>query len=280
MIYDGFLFFNELDLLEIRLQELWNVVDKFILVESKWKHNGIEKPFWYADHKSRFAPFADKIIHIMDTENIDIGMFGMYANPPWGSPFCSIVENNQRNMIGRGLSNATDRDIIMLGDIDEIPKSGKVASMHLPNFNHSVCFVMDIFYYYLNNKMINSGWSGTVASHVDTFRNMQNARDTRMDDTSNKRTRINNAGWHFSYVGTPEMIAEKLECMADTANYKGREGYTANWVKEIIKKQDDVRCRMRGSGRVFIPQPLSTMPSYVQDNQSKFAHILKIPEKT
>ena len=34
-VYDCFTFFNELDLLEIRLNELDNVVDYFVLVESK-----------------------------------------------------------------------------------------------------------------------------------------------------------------------------------------------------------------------------------------------------
>lgn len=275
MIYDGFMFFNELDLLEIRLNELYDVVDKFILVESKWKHNGVEKPFWYADNRSRFKQFADKIIHIMDTDQINTGMFGNYAHAPWGSSYCSMVENEQRKMIGRGLVNAGPRDIILLSDIDEIPKASRVKELHLPNANHSVCFVMNVYYYYLNNQMLNSGWSGTVASWCGYYKTMQDIRDTRMDDASQKRTRIENAGWHFSYVGTPEMIAEKLECMADTTNEKGKEGYTPAWVKNVIDHQDDVRKRMRGGGRVFRPQPLGTMPNYVIKNKEKFSHILK-----
>ena len=151
--------------------------------------------------------------------------------------------------------------------------------MHIPNMNHSVCFVMDVYYYFLNNQMINSGWSGTVASHVGLFKSMQDIRDSRMNNASNLRTRLEHSGWHFSYIGTPEMIAEKLECMADTINEKGKEGYTKEWVKNVIDKQDDVRKRMRGGGRVFTPQPLRTMPSCVQDDL-KFSHILKMPEKT
>ena len=34
MIYDCFMFYNELDLLEIRIEELWDVVDYFVLSEA------------------------------------------------------------------------------------------------------------------------------------------------------------------------------------------------------------------------------------------------------
>ena len=40
MIYDCFSFFNELDLLEIRLNVLKDVVDKFMLVEATKTHMG------------------------------------------------------------------------------------------------------------------------------------------------------------------------------------------------------------------------------------------------
>lgn len=274
MIYDGFLFFNELDLLEIRLQELDSVVDRFIVSESHYCHNGTDKPLYYADNKSRFKDFNHKIIHVVD----DSIIYGLptYNVAPFGGSNCTWVENNQRNAVGQGLCQASDKDIILLGDIDEIPKKECVKNMQLGNKNHSVCFVMDIFYYYLNNKMMNSGWSGTVASWVGTFRTMQAIRDTRMDDASPKRTRMGNAGWHFSYMGTPEMITEKLQVSADTANYK----YDLEWVKRTLTNGGDVRSKMRGGGREFIPQPFSILPGYVQQNLEKFSHILKTPEKS
>ena len=65
MIYDCFPFFNELDLLEIRLNELSGVVDRFVLSEAELTHNGDRKPLYFNEHKDRFAKFADKIIHII-----------------------------------------------------------------------------------------------------------------------------------------------------------------------------------------------------------------------
>ena len=59
MIVDCFPFFNELDLLEIRLNILKDVVDKFVLVEASKTQTKLDKPFYFEDHKDRFADFLD-----------------------------------------------------------------------------------------------------------------------------------------------------------------------------------------------------------------------------
>lgn len=65
MIYDCFTFFNELELLELRLHELADVVDKFVLVEATKTHSNKSKPLYYWENRSRFGEFHDKIIHII-----------------------------------------------------------------------------------------------------------------------------------------------------------------------------------------------------------------------
>ena len=52
-IYDGFLFFNELDLLDLRLNTLNDVVDYFVLVESSITHQGESKPFIFEENKQK-----------------------------------------------------------------------------------------------------------------------------------------------------------------------------------------------------------------------------------
>ena len=64
-VYDCFTFFNEFELLEIRLNELDSVVDKFVLVEASKTHQGKEKPLFYNENKDRFKKFQDKIIHVI-----------------------------------------------------------------------------------------------------------------------------------------------------------------------------------------------------------------------
>ena len=92
MLYDTFPFFNELDLLEIRLHELASVVDRVVLVEATRTHSNLPKPLYYAENRARFAPFADKIIHIVVEDTPDTA-------DAWA------IERFQRDCILRGLQN-------------------------------------------------------------------------------------------------------------------------------------------------------------------------------
>ncbi len=270
-IYDCFMFFNELDLLDIRLHELNETVDKFVLVESHYCHNGSPKPLYYGDNKSRFAEFNSKIIHIVADDIVPP------KNLDWlPKQFCTEVECNQRSRIEQGIADASPIDFILVSDVDEIPRAAEVAKLKkglLKSARQSVCFVMDIYYYYLNNQMLNSGWSGTVGMAAFQRWGPQEMRDTRMNETKfmKSRIRVEHAGWHFSYMGEPENIKEKLEVSADTT---GQE-YTEKWIEEIMNAGGDIRKKIRSDKKAFGVQDISTMPAYIQQNKEKFAHLLK-----
>ena len=61
-IFDSFIFFNELDLLEMRLNILNDVVDYFVLTESPWTVSGNPKPLYYQENKDRFENIVTEII--------------------------------------------------------------------------------------------------------------------------------------------------------------------------------------------------------------------------
>lgn len=63
-IYDCFTFFNELDLLEIRLSELYNCVDYFVIAEGNKTHAGEPKDFIFEKNKSRYKKWMKKIIYL------------------------------------------------------------------------------------------------------------------------------------------------------------------------------------------------------------------------
>src|ERR1700733_5689923 len=110
MIYDCFTFFNELDVLEIRLHVLADVVDRFVLVEARQTFQRGSKPLYYRDNLDRFKSFADRIEHIVVDE------FPPGASGPFDCEFW------QRNSIRLGIQNAAIGDTIMISDVDEIPK--------------------------------------------------------------------------------------------------------------------------------------------------------------
>jgi hypothetical protein len=63
-IIDGFLFNDEITLLRIRLAELYDVVDQFILVEAAQTHKGDPKPMLFERHKAQLERFLPKITHV------------------------------------------------------------------------------------------------------------------------------------------------------------------------------------------------------------------------
>src|SRR4051812_40271897 len=113
---DCFTFYNELDILEIRLRELYDVVDRFVLVEATHTHKGDPKPLHYATNRARFASWNDKIRHIV------------IGDLPVGDNLAAIRrrEMGQRNAILLGLMDAQDDDIVLISDVDEIPRKSAV----------------------------------------------------------------------------------------------------------------------------------------------------------
>jgi beta-1,4-mannosyl-glycoprotein beta-1,4-N-acetylglucosaminyltransferase len=93
-IYDAFTFYNELDLLELRLEELYDYVDYFVIVESDRTFTNIPKPYYFEDNKNRYSKYLDKIRHFKITSP-------GHKNP-WDN------ECHQRNELKRGCSDADD----------------------------------------------------------------------------------------------------------------------------------------------------------------------------
>ena len=219
MIFDCFTFFNELDILELRLQLLYDVVDKFVLVESTKTHSNQDKELYYQNNKHRFSKYQDKIIHII------VSTFPEYKNS-W------TIENYQRNQIFSALENCTPDDLIMISDADEIPNPSIILNFKFEN--EVYCLVQDQYFFFYNYRDINHlYWIG--GTKVFKFKviaeNLLNERKVRYNDETfpaylNKgitATKIRlydgcnfiyHAGWHFSYLGGIEAIFKKVRAFA------------------------------------------------------------------
>src|SRR5579884_2037055 len=109
MIFDAFLFFDELKILKLRLEELGDVVDRFVLVESTRTFSNRSKPLHFLDNQHLFRKYASKIRHVVVED-----MPERYESA-WD------VEAFQRNAILRGIEGAAPDDLIIISDVDEIP---------------------------------------------------------------------------------------------------------------------------------------------------------------
>lgn len=197
-VYDCFIFSNELDLLELRLNTLNDVVDRFVIVEGTKFHNGEPKPLFLEESLARFEPFLNKITHIVVDD--------------WPEPNGSIYDNAwmmerwQRDAIMRGLAECQDDDIIILGDADEIPNPDAVKNYKA---SQGLCRLKQrMFYYFLNNEN-KEGWDWLKIAPYALVKQLTpcGVRYPPAGDTP----LIENGGWHWSFLGTPEQIAHKIK---------------------------------------------------------------------
>ena len=202
-VWDTFLFNDELDLLECRLTELDSSVYRFVICEAPVTHQGQLKPLHYLENKDRFAPWSDKIVHVI--ADLDAEDTGEKAN--WAR------ENGQRRAISQGLAELEDDDIFLLSDADEIPfpriiqdSPGHVLCMR----NHLMAV----------NLLDPGWWAGTVSRygrHVP--RDLQILRDDRQYPSGGGPLKDKFgwplvAGWHFSWLGGPEVMKAKVAANA------------------------------------------------------------------
>lgn len=227
-VYDCFLFFNEIDLLEIRLTMLDPHVDFFVLSECDYTFSGNKKPFYFEENKHLFTKFLHKIIHV---KNFNSNQFDQIENPFEGKKKIildkilndySQIKNSaetgyglphycrdylHREYVSLGLSECSDEDIIMLSDIDEIPNPKSIEN--IKNFSldeQNYCLLQDCHNYFVNN-LSSTNWMGTTItkyykSKGDSFCNLRRNRG--------KGILVENGGWHLSFIGGVERIKEKI----------------------------------------------------------------------
>ncbi len=208
-IYDCFTFFNEFDLLELRLRELYDQVDYFVLVEGNKTFQNKDKELYFWKNKDQFLPWMDKIVHVpvvdmpVDTDT-------------WGR------ERFQRDAIKGGIIGADLNDIIMIGDIDEIPRIETIATLRtssqsiwgfrMPLFNFKFNYMMYTQDYY-------TVWSGAIRlgllNSPEDFRRMRHVLNQCPFNFSDDNIQIiEHAGWHFTYLGNEDFAKSKIQSFA------------------------------------------------------------------
>lgn len=260
MIYDCFTFFNELELLEIRLNILDESVDKFVLVEATKTHANTNKPLYFAENKDRYQKFLHKIIHIIVDDY-----------PPYENSW--TFEKHQRNCIMRGLQNCQDNDTILISDLDEIPNPKKILKYQ--KYRGVSILKQKMFYYYLNNINIRKPfWADTPSKmclYGEIKKNNLNPQKIRF---KNGRI-IKNGGWHFSYLGGAEKIIKKIQSFAHQ-EYNKNEYTDIEAIKEKIENGQDIFNRNKGKNYVAL-EINKKFPDYIIKNQTKYKHLIKSP---
>ena len=262
-IYDCFQFFNEEHILDLRLNILNEFVDFFVIVESTTDHQGNVKRLNF--DRQKFKKFENKIIYvIVDDTNEAI------KKPHAGGE--SLVEQHQRNSLLRGLKNCQDNDLIILSDVDEIPDPNKFSTFNKKN-KYAV-FSQKMFNYKINllNETENN-WHGSKICLKKDFKSPQWLRNLkfkkypfwRIDKPKNLQI-IENGGWHFAYLQSPENISKKIKSFAhgefNTENFSNEKN-----IEEKIKMGKDIFNRKITYRKISLDD---SFPKYIIDNKEKF----------
>ena len=246
-IFDCFMYMNEDVVLDLRLNYLNNFVDKFIIVESLFFHSGKKKKLNF-DIKN-YLKFKDKIIYlIIDKEPKDL-----IVNSP------NIKQNEKRinslkridlsyNHMISGISGATEDDLIILSDNDEIPNLN--SDMFKKTKKNIIIFKQLFFYYKFNLLYDRVPWFGSKAckkKYLKSFswlKQIKNKKypfwrfDTYFKSLKNINLQIvENGGWHFTNVNTPKEVFEKMKNFGHHDEFDAS-GLTVDDIeKKIINKK-------------------------------------------
>lgn len=271
-LIDAFIFNNELDILEIRLEEMSPAVDWFVLVEGNRDFKGDPKPMEYDLNKDRFSKFHDKIIHVKVEDYPTDPTMSAWDREAW-----------TRNATLRGVNEVPrldPEDFVILSDADEIIRSEILLKLPRENVVRwadnvygttvlRVCkFNLSFRYYKFNCRAVQDGWGAPIMVRAKYFTDPQNTRHNNNPEIPwAECVTIDNAGWHFSYMGGVDAIIRKIEQNAhqelNTPQWKDR----AHIEKALkmgmdLYKRDEHLWEFIDSG---------DYPQFVLDNPEKFA---------
>ena len=221
-IYDCTTFYSEKMMLDLRFNILNENVYKFIVIESSFSHSGKKKKFNFDIND--YPKFKDKIIYLkIDKEPIDLYGDMEASKDPIYKRLNSIKRIEQSyDFMMKGIINASDEDLIIISDNDEIP------SLNSNKFKKSnkkfYIFKQLLFYYKFNLLHETMPWFGSKAckkKYLKSFSNLRNLKNKKYPfwriDTyfSNlKETSleiIGDGGWHFTNIKTPEDLYIKMK---------------------------------------------------------------------
>ena len=193
----------------------------------------------------------------------------------------------QRENLSKGLTGATDEDLMIISDLDEIPR---IESLNFSNIkNNIVMFEQKMLYYKLNLLYENLTWMGSKAVKHKNFKSPQWLRNIkgrkypnwRIDTLfSNKNYSnlyfVKNGGWHFTCVRSPEELEKKLLNFAHHYEYE-ESGLKIGDLKRFISEKRvmyDHNVDQRGykwSGKSILKKINNEdLPSYVFSNLDKY----------
>jgi beta-1,4-mannosyl-glycoprotein beta-1,4-N-acetylglucosaminyltransferase len=257
-VFDVFPFYNEFEILEIKLNEMADWVDHFVIVEATQTFTGMEKPLNFKDRRHAYAKFEAKIIHVV------VDDYPAYIDTAWAREFY------QRDMGVVGLQGRCAKDdLVMITDVDEI-----VSRSAIDGFKGSRArLLMERSRYFLNyREQLSRGEQRGLASvwRAEYLRTCGLSYLRQCNDK--KAPAIHDAGWHFTSVAD---LAGMLLKFQSTSHQE---------YADLTPDQVDQRLAAIQAGalepgweRCDVDE---RFPAFIRENQDRLSHLLLKPPLT
>ena len=295
-IYDCFMFFDEEQVLDLRLNIMDKYIDKFVITEASYMHSGRPKKLVFDINK--FSKFKDKIIYnVVDKQPSNI--VSVNENDDYDTKGEKLINNSskrehyQRDMAQKSLNEAEPDDLILINDVDEIPN---LKDINLKKIKKKIIiFKQKVFFYKFNLLYEGMSWYGSRACRKKNFISPQWLRDTkhkkyppwRLDIFLSKTKYssiyyVENGGWQFTNIKSPEEIEKKFSNFLHHQDFQDS-GLTLNDVKKMVENKKVLydhsvdQKDYKWSGKTTLKKiSLSEMPDYLSENYKKYANWLEI----
>ncbi|MDR2546867.1 MAG: glycosyl transferase GT17 family protein [Lachnospiraceae bacterium] len=287
MVYDVFPFFNEIDILKLRLETIGFLVDRFVIAEATHTFSGELKPLYFHDNREMFSKYLPKIEYIVVDDSPE--ELGPHQR-----------DRYQKNHLLRGLSEVKDDDIIIFSDVDEIPNPHALEKI-IANFDPEKVYhlAQRMFHGYLNREETSMNilsitgefagvsrpmWLGTkvFAKRSIPATGIVYIRET--DTESPASIRVNDGGWHFSYMGgsgerdATKRVIDKIKAAAHQ-EYNDQDILAEVTAKTVLGRNFLGRDGA-GNDATFVCVPIDeTFPQYLREHIEEYSHLI-MPEMT
>lgn len=277
-IFDTFTFYNELDLLELRMNILGDTVDYFVINEANITFTGKPKPLYYAENKERFKKWEHKIIHhVLHDANETLEKYWegiRYHRSMMEDDIYKLPLHYQRACFHKDsaiyalLDRAEDDDIILTSDADEIANPEAIKSID-EWFDPDKHYVLKgpVYYYYLN-LLCEKEWMGT---RVSTMKMLKTMSVDKLRQSHQDAWKVEDGSWHWSFFGDADTVRAKMDAYEHQEN--NLQHFRDSMEERIEKGVDPF-------GRDYLYKPTvvpidDSFPEYIVQNQDKLSKFIK-----
>ena len=214
MLIDSFLFYNEPELAELRIKYLEKLVDYFVVIEADITHQG-KKKLWNFPKilETRLKEYSKKIQYHqvnIDPEKIKNEESWIIDNVKGDDAW--RIENFQRNYIKTACKKFSDKDILIISDVDEIPSKPKLEFIKTCDFRKIAPIAFEQYLFHIDCNFLKlESWRGSI---VTTLQICNAYSPHQLRRSRNRISHFTESGWSFSSFGGPSRIKEKLESIA------------------------------------------------------------------